>query len=62
MKWERDERTDSRRRICVAPESTRMEEGMIEHNRGGWKESSSSDSKAAKEFGKIARLVWGGLW
>jgi hypothetical protein len=39
----------SLRRTCVAPESARM--GVIEHNRGGCKESSSSeslDSKAAK--------------
>ncbi len=35
MRCEREGRTDSLRRTCVALESTRMGEGVIEHNRGG---------------------------
>ncbi len=51
MRWEREGRTDSLKRTCVTLESARMGEGVIEHNRGGCKEFSSSeslDSKAAK--------------
>ncbi len=35
MRWEREERTDAFKRTCVAPESVRMGEGVIEQNRGG---------------------------
>ena len=35
MRCEREGRTDSRRRTCVAPESARMGEGVIEHRREG---------------------------
>ncbi len=35
VRCERERRTDSRRRTCVAPESARMGEGMIEHKRAG---------------------------
>jgi hypothetical protein len=35
MRWEREGRTDSLKRSCVAPELARMGEGVIEHNRGG---------------------------
>jgi hypothetical protein len=34
MKWEREGRTYSLKRTCVAPEAARMGEGVIEHNRG----------------------------
>ncbi len=34
MRCAREGRTDSRRRTWVAPESARMGEGVIEHNRG----------------------------
>ena len=34
MRCAREGRTDSRRRTWVAPESARMGEGIIEHNRG----------------------------
>ena len=36
MRWEREGRTDSLRRTCVAPELARMGEGVMEHNKGGW--------------------------
>ncbi len=36
MRWAREERTDSRRRTWVAPESARMGDGVTEHNRGVW--------------------------
>jgi hypothetical protein len=36
MRCAREGRTDSRRRTWVAPESTRMGEGVTEHNRGIW--------------------------
>jgi hypothetical protein len=32
MRWERKGRTDSLKRTCVAPDSARMGEGVIEHN------------------------------
>jgi hypothetical protein len=35
MRWEREGRTDTLKRTCVALESARMGEGVIEHNRGG---------------------------
>jgi hypothetical protein len=44
MRLEREGGTDSLRSTCIAPESARMGEGVIEHNRGGLEESSSSDS------------------
>ncbi len=54
MRWERDGRTDSRRRTCVAPESARIGDGMMEHKRAGVgkllsdaSSSESSDSNAA---------------
>jgi hypothetical protein len=36
MRWEKEWRTNSLRSTCVAPESARMGEGVIEHNMGGW--------------------------
>ncbi len=33
MRWERDGRTDSRRRTCVAPESPRIGDGTMKHKR-----------------------------
>jgi hypothetical protein len=73
MRWEREGRTDSRRRTCVAPELARMGEGMIEHWRAGEVESSSnlsspesSDSNASNGLGWNKRdgglggmTVWG---
>ena len=58
MRWEREGRTDSRRRTCVAPESARMGDGVIEHRRAGGVEyslnsssSESSDSNVANGLG-----------
>jgi hypothetical protein len=34
MRWEKEERTDSLKRTCVAPESARMGEWVIEHTKG----------------------------
>ena len=34
MTWEREGRTDSLKRTCVAPESARMGEWVIEHTKG----------------------------
>ncbi len=69
MRWEREGRTESRRRTCVAPESARMGEGAIEHRRAGGVESSSdssssesSDSNVSNGFGwlKNGRYDWDG--
>jgi hypothetical protein len=64
MSWEREGRTDSRRRTCVAPESARMGEGVIEFTRAGEVESSSdssssesSDSNESNGFGCENREV-----
>ncbi len=46
MRWVREGSTDSRRKTCVAPESTRMEEGVMEHKRAGVEESLSSSSSS----------------
>jgi hypothetical protein len=35
MRWEREGRADSLNRTCVAPESAKMVEGVMKHNRGG---------------------------
>jgi hypothetical protein len=58
MRWVREGSTDSRRRTCVAPESARVAEGVMEHKRAGVEESSSSslsskssDSNASKGLG-----------
>ena len=58
MRWEREGRTDSRRRTCVAPESARMGDGVIEHRRAGGvgyplnsSSSESSDSNVANGLG-----------
>jgi hypothetical protein len=58
MRWHRDGRTDSRRRTCVAPESTRIGDGMMEHKRAGMgrlssdsSSSESSDSNASNGLG-----------
>jgi hypothetical protein len=64
IRWERERRTDSRRRTCVAPESARMGERVMEHRRAGGVESSSdssssesSDSNVANGFGWEKREV-----
>ena len=66
MRLEREGGTDSLRSTCIAPESARMGEGVIERNRGGLEESSSSDSsdsKAAKGLRwENYRLVCGRRW
>jgi hypothetical protein len=72
MRCEREGRTDSRRRTCVAPESARMGEGVIEQRREGGVESSSdssssesSDSNVANGFGWEKREVrqgWMTVW
>ncbi len=64
MRWMREGITDSRRRTCVAPESARMGEVVMEHKRAGMEESSfssssseSSDSNASKGLGWKKREV-----
>ncbi len=58
MRCEREGRTDSRRRTCVALESARMGDGVIEYRRAGGVEyslnsssSESSDSNLANGLG-----------
>ncbi len=58
MRWDRDGRTDSRRRTNVAPESARIGDGMMEHKRAGVGRlssdsslSESSDSNASNGLG-----------
>ena len=58
-RWDREGKTDSRSRTWVAPESTRIGEGVIEHKRAGVGGSSPSesydDSSAAKGLGEAKR-------
>ncbi len=59
IRWEREERTDSRRRTCVAPESDRMGEGVMEHRRAGGMESSSDLSSSKSSDSNVANgLGW----
>jgi hypothetical protein len=68
MRWEKEGRTDSKRRTCVAPESARMGEGAIDQQRVGGGESSSdlsssesSDSNLSNGFGwKNVSCEWDG--
>jgi hypothetical protein len=64
MRWDREGRTDSRRRTCVVQESARMGEGVMEHTRAGEVKSSSdssslesSDSNASNGFGREKREI-----
>ena len=71
MRWAREGSTDSLNKTWVAPESTRMGEGVIVHKRAGGERSSLSksygDSRAAKGLGEAKReyvgirgnVVWG---
>ncbi len=63
MRREREGRTDSLKRTCVAPESAMTGEGVIEHNREGEKSLHRRNRQISKRRrgrgGRNERLVWG---
>jgi hypothetical protein len=54
IRWEKEGRTDSRGRTCVAPESARMGDGVIEHRRAWGVESSSNSSSSESSDSNVA--------